>query len=312
MFKFIKLLLPTVLVFVGAISPTSSAVADTNSAISLESINNSEGIPNDLLQEIESMAPELLVEPVEVDSKEDFIGIYESEETQVSIPVNPTNPFQIQSKEQLVEINYIGSVGSNFSRVDGKFHAETDSGSELTAVIGEETLQLITSASNEKEISTFSFKISPPTGGQAILENGQLFIFDQSNLLITYTELPWAVDSNGTRLVTHYEFEDNILTQIIDTPIEQISFPIIADPQFALYQGWAPSFQMNRSETYSLIGNPVRFCNWFTPISAAQCLLNAASISWNSRLNYEAGGCSWLVYAPGVTFTFRYYGGYCR
>lgn len=311
MLKYIQLLLPTVLVFAGAITPTSSAVAD-NSEISGESSINSEETSNDLLKELETKTPELLVDPVEVESKEGFSGTYVSADTQISIPLNPENPFQIQSNQQLVEIKYVGSVGSNFSQVNGMFHSETNSGSELTAVIGEETLQLISSANTEEEIQTFRYLISVPIGGQAILENGQLFIFDRNNALITYTELPWAVDSKGTRLDTHYEFQDNILTQIIDTPVEQISFPIVADPQFVLYQGWAPSLKMNRSETYSLIGNPVRFCNWFTPISAAQCLLNAASISWNSRLNYEAGGCSWLVYAPGVTFTFRYYGGYCR
>ena len=38
----------------------------------------------------------------------------------------------------------------------------------------------------------------------------------------------WSVDADGTRLPTHYEIEDNTITQVVDTTGAQ--FPVVSDP----------------------------------------------------------------------------------
>jgi hypothetical protein len=41
---------------------------------------------------------------------------------------------------------------------------------------------------------------------------------------------PWAMDSNGQRLATHFEWQNRVLTQVLDEDLSRISYPVILDP----------------------------------------------------------------------------------
>ena len=61
---------------------------------------------------------------------------------------------------------------------------------------------------------------------------------------------PWAVDSKGTKVATHYVVKGALLVQVVE-PTKSSAYPILADPTWTWYTA-AYGVKFNRSETRTL------------------------------------------------------------
>lgn len=93
--------------------------------------------------------------------------------------------------------------------------------------------------SNAPKTYTFNFTLSKGsrliksedyyTDNTPNMDEGYIYIVDESNEITGVIEPAWAKDANGQSINTHYELNGNSLTQVIEFN-ELTKFPIVADP----------------------------------------------------------------------------------
>jgi len=84
----------------------------------------------------------------------------------------------------------------------------------------------------------FTLDVDLPEGTEWVAQDGGSYTLNHDELgPILVLDAPWAVDASGTEVDTHFIFEANQITQVIDTRGAQ--FPIVADPSFWWYAGKA-------------------------------------------------------------------------
>lgn len=78
---------------------------------------------------------------------------------------------------------------------------------------------------------SFAYPLSIPAGGTVSLgENGAVTVADSAGTPVGFVDAPWAVDAAGVDVPTHYEIQNNTVTQVITLNTPGIQFPVVADP----------------------------------------------------------------------------------
>lgn len=132
-----------------------------------------------------------------------------------------------------------------------------------------------------------------------ILDDGSVSISDGERFL-GGIDAPWAVDSDGRSLPTHYEVSGATLTQIVDTT--DATFPVVADPTIQFY---GPYIQVHLNKTASIAAvgtyatcaavlnkSPV----WFAKALQIAC----GTVAAFSTAQLAGGQCVSIHYVVGV------------
>lgn len=83
--------------------------------------------------------------------------------------------------------------------------------------------------------SAYAYVMSLPTGGSVqLLANGGVAILASDNSFGGGFAPPWATDSDGRAVPTHYELRGSTLMQIVDHTAGQYTYPVVADPYYGL------------------------------------------------------------------------------
>ncbi|MGV3017410.1 hypothetical protein [Rothia sp. 88186D007BW] len=99
---------------------------------------------------------------------------------------------------------------------------------------GHQTLISIPDSSAAKD---YRFEIGVPDGGRVLQkEDGSIDILSSSDEVVMSYASPWALDSVGNKVPTHYTVEGNALIQTIEFT-EDTAFPVVADSEG--FWGWA-------------------------------------------------------------------------
>jgi hypothetical protein len=112
-------------------------------------------------------------------------------------------------------------------------------------------------ASNE-----FSFTIHAPSGTKLVKSLGSIRL-ELGDEILGVIRAPWAVDSNGDSVETHFELDGFTVTQVVDTnPLS--AFPVIADPN------WGYAFTFTQKNTPLTSWNALHTCfNCYFPVTGA-------------------------------------------
>jgi hypothetical protein len=170
-----------------------------------------------------------------------------------------------------------------------------------------------------------SYKFSVEGLGQpASLElqtDGSIWVRDAGNNVVNFVQKPWAQDSAGKSLPTHYSVDGNVITQTVD--LTGAVFPVVADPSFSC--GFANcTIQFNKAETKdwatgapAVLTSLVGACAWAGgPPAAAACGIASGAMVSSANIAVNHGECVELHVAgvpPGITWwPWNYSGGYCR
>lgn len=79
--------------------------------------------------------------------------------------------------------------------------------------------------------SEYSYPVDMPEGGTIqTLANGGLVFADSDNSLLGGFAAPWAKDSDGRSVPTHYEIRSNTVVQIVEHKSGDFKYPVVADP----------------------------------------------------------------------------------
>ena len=89
---------------------------------------------------------------------------------------------------------------------------------------------------NASKFYKFKFNLNP---GESLItardylgedfDTGEVFVIDAYNKIKQVINKPWAIDSNGSEILTYFNVSENILTQTVEHSCNN-SFPITADP----------------------------------------------------------------------------------
>lgn len=73
-----------------------------------------------------------------------------------------------------------------------------------------------------------------------VVEAGGAMVIGSDGSFIAGIAPPWAVDSSGTPVSTHYEVQGTTLVQFVDHAVPGVSYPVVADPWLgvALISSW--------------------------------------------------------------------------
>ena len=103
--------------------------------------------------------------------------------------------------------------------------------------------------------SAYTYVVNvPATGTIQPLADGGLRVMGPNNALIGGFAAPWARDSNGVAVPTHYEIRSNTVVQVIDHRSGNFAYPVAADPWLGInlidhatwvyYSGFGWTFQV--------------------------------------------------------------------
>lgn len=79
----------------------------------------------------------------------------------------------------------------------------------------------------------FEYHVSLTDGTAPRLEttdDGAIMVFDRWHNGIAVVEVPWAFDSNGRTVGTHYAVVEDRIVQTVEHRQDEVSYPVVADP----------------------------------------------------------------------------------
>ena len=138
-------------------------------------------------------------------------------------------------------------------------------------------------------------------------------------MVVGIVDAPWAVDSEGMVVETHYEVSGQSLVQVVE-PAADASFPVIADPMVTR-TWWNTTVYFNRSESLMIASGA-------SGVAAAAALIPEPTVSkavaaaaglaaaYAGLIN-ASGSCIKFVYYAHIANIWQPYGGseaggYCR
>lgn len=96
---------------------------------------------------------------------------------------------------------------------------------------------------------------------------GGALIVDDYGIPLGHVAAPWAYDSTGAAIPTHYEILGSTLRQVVEHRTAGVSYPVVADPTTTLFP-WGIRVNFSKAETKSIANSPApnaaaAFCRFF-------------------------------------------------
>jgi hypothetical protein len=96
--------------------------------------------------------------------------------------------------------------------------------------------------------TAYDYEFSGAVADLALDEDGGVVLFNAAGDGVGHVAAPWARDVNGREIPTWFVIDGTTLTQIVDHRLDDIEYPVIADPTVSR-QWWGNRIRFNRSET---------------------------------------------------------------
>lgn len=136
-----------------------------------------------------------------------------------------------------ISIEASGNLGNLSTKSDLSEQAQSliNSGADYSIsaqVTMADAIRLVVSIDNAQAPNRYKFHIAGANRLETInIGSAQIYrIVDGNGATIAWLGAPWAKDSEGRELETHYELTDETLVQVVDLSSDGIKFPVTADP----------------------------------------------------------------------------------
>lgn len=153
---------------------------------------------------------------------------------------------------------------------------------------------------DETAPDSYQFRIGDASTSLSLTESGAVLVYDGEGTQVNYLQAPWARDSEGSELSTHYSIDGNVVTQHVET--SDAVFPVTADPTTGCGIGWC-SIYFNRTETNVIqaggpaaVGAITAGCGLMGGVVAGgACAVGSGAIIAFASGAYVAGNCVGIV-----------------
>jgi hypothetical protein len=123
--------------------------------------------------------------------------------------------------------------------------------------------RILTTLTSQSKSKRFDYSFDLPAGSELQkTQDGYLMV--SGNQVVGALSLPWALDSTGKSLKTHYDWKNNVLTQVLDENSNNVTFPVLMDP------AWNYVLQYNLKNSPEANFNRLQNCfNCYFPVPGA-------------------------------------------
>lgn len=100
-----------------------------------------------------------------------------------------------------------------------------------TVVVGDLGVQMLTTIANGGASTRYEYRLSLVQGQRLMLTELGPVVLDERGEMQLAVAAPWAKDSNGRDVPTHYEVTGDTLTQVVEHRSDvNVAYPVTADP----------------------------------------------------------------------------------
>ncbi|WP_216396045.1 hypothetical protein, partial [Arcanobacterium phocae] len=114
---------------------------------------------------------------------------------------------------------------------DGGVTYLNDEGFAETVIVGEDSVQMLTTILDASAPTEYRYRIEMQAGQKLqMVDSGPVVVSGNGDVDLI-VRAPWAIDSHGNSVPTRFEVEGDVLTQIVDHhTLSADSYPVVADP----------------------------------------------------------------------------------
>lgn len=149
----------------------------------------------------------------------------------MSIDLGPSPTVELTS-DLYEPLNIEGGLSDDLStEPDGTVVFQTkDSYSVVPLPHEDGSVQLINVLADSTAPERFEYNFSSSTPVSVVLRDDMAIIEDAAGNYLGGVTTPWAYDSLGVAVPTHFEVDGNTLVQVVDHTSKNYAYPITADP----------------------------------------------------------------------------------
>lgn len=189
----------------------------------------------DVLQAIEASAPGITSLAAQTESPRTGEAIREaSGQVEVSIPIDPDDSISIATSSGAalsVGLPFADEAANAVSEGSGIVSYDNGNGSRtVPIVIDDGSLAIHTVIDSATAPTRYDYALDVQEGDTASLDaSGAIVILGSAGEFRFAIGVPWAKDAAGRDVPTHYEFRNDVLTQIVELTAG-LEYPVVADP----------------------------------------------------------------------------------
>lgn len=255
----------------------------------------------DAVAAVQQVAPEAVSGAISTSSTSENAVDAKVNDSTVSVPTNPSDGVQVDapgvSSDVTIGLPFANQASeATDSQAAGVVVYDNGNGSSTIPVVHQDgSLQIATVIDNASAPKRYEYTLE----GKSIqlTSDGAAAVYDGEGQLTSVVEAPWAKDTNGNDVPTHFEVAGDTLTQVVDFDANT-AFPVVADPKYWWgVQLVLTSAQVNKGlalhgGAVAAFGGVAAVCAFLTAgvcgviaaVIAAAFGINAAIISWcNAR-----------------------------
>lgn len=127
-------------------------------------------------------------------------------------------------------------------------------------------VRLLTAIGSQSAPTEYSYSFNTQPGTEAVDIGGGVLSLDQPDGTSAGMIAPaWARDAKGRDVPTHYQWDDGVLTQVVDLSRSDITFPVLADPNWT-YGFTTSTLNTTPTQGWTLLHNCF---NCYFPVAGA-------------------------------------------
>lgn len=159
--------------------------------------------------------------------------------TSIEVPWEARDGISIQSTSGSisVELPFASSAVRAEKLADGLVAFDNLNGTFTVPVVKADGSVAVTSILKSADSANrFEYRFGLPKGVRLVLDSvsGAVDAIDGQGRWFAGVAKPWARDSRGADVPTHFELKGNVLIQSVDSHSKNFSYPIVADPWLGL------------------------------------------------------------------------------
>lgn len=135
---------------------------------------------------------------------------------------------------------------------------------DIAVQVFDDSARILTVLNGIGSPSEYVYHVDLPAGGRIEKDDsGGLLVLDSQDALIGGFAAPWAVDSVGEKIPTHYEVRGDLVVQVVEHLGRNTSYPVVADPWLWRDLISSASWRYISPYGYSLYVVPTRWARLF-------------------------------------------------
>ncbi|HEY0216901.1 MAG TPA: hypothetical protein VGC57_10960 [Cellulomonas sp.] len=152
----------------------------------------------------------------------------------VAVSADPTTAVLIGGEQSFtVGLPDLDGLSTPEIAADGTVVYDSESDAQVAVQAFDNGVRFLAIIDSADAPERYPFPLEVPPGGSlALLEDGTVDLLDGTGAVVATAPAPWAYDSEGRAVPTHFEIDGTTLVQVVEHAAGDFTYPIVADPSW--------------------------------------------------------------------------------